>query len=175
MSIADELQKLDDLRRRGTLSDAEFAQAKARVLAGGGAPAAEPLGSHLAEQLAEVRQQNTLAEIDRAWEIERQDYMLRGKYGQRYVPTTGMAVGTAVVGGGFGVLWTIMTFAMTSDMPDFGAFSTVRVVFPLFGVLFVGAAVAWGFYGYQSALKYQAAYRAYRGRRAALDDERATR
>ena len=32
MSIADELCKLDELRQRGTLSDAEFARAKERLL-----------------------------------------------------------------------------------------------------------------------------------------------
>ena len=32
MSIADELSKLDELRQRGTLSDAEFARAKERLL-----------------------------------------------------------------------------------------------------------------------------------------------
>ena len=34
MSIADGLQKLEELRRRGSLSDEEFAQAKAALLAG---------------------------------------------------------------------------------------------------------------------------------------------
>jgi phage shock protein C len=34
MSLADELQQLDALRQRGVLSEAEFAQAKARLLAG---------------------------------------------------------------------------------------------------------------------------------------------
>ncbi|MDP4300123.1 PspC domain-containing protein [Leptothrix discophora] len=34
MSLADELQQLEDLRQRGVLSEAEFAQAKARLLAG---------------------------------------------------------------------------------------------------------------------------------------------
>jgi hypothetical protein len=33
MALADELRKLQDLRDAGTLSDAEFAQAKAAVLA----------------------------------------------------------------------------------------------------------------------------------------------
>jgi len=32
MSLSDELAKLDELHRRGALSDAEFARAKARVL-----------------------------------------------------------------------------------------------------------------------------------------------
>jgi phage shock protein C len=34
MALSDELNKLDDLRQRGVLSDAEFAQAKARTLSG---------------------------------------------------------------------------------------------------------------------------------------------
>ena len=41
MSIADELGKLDDLRSRGVLSDAEFQRAKQRLLDG---PAAPPPG-----------------------------------------------------------------------------------------------------------------------------------
>ena len=40
MSNADELSKLSELHQRGVLSDEEFAQAKARVLGGIGAPAA---------------------------------------------------------------------------------------------------------------------------------------
>lgn len=43
MSLGDEIEKLADLHRRGALSDAEFAQAKARLIgasgAGGGAGA----------------------------------------------------------------------------------------------------------------------------------------
>jgi len=42
MALSDELNKLDDLRQRGVLTDAEFAQAKARTL--NGPPAsADPL------------------------------------------------------------------------------------------------------------------------------------
>lgn len=37
MTDADELNKLADLHQRGSLSDEEFARAKARVLGGGGA------------------------------------------------------------------------------------------------------------------------------------------
>ena len=40
MSLADELHKLDELRSRGVLSDAEFQRAKARLLDG---PAAVPV------------------------------------------------------------------------------------------------------------------------------------
>ena len=41
MNIADELQKLEELHRAGTLSDEEFAKAKAAVLAGSAASATQ--------------------------------------------------------------------------------------------------------------------------------------
>ena len=41
MSLVDELQQLDALRQRGVLSEAEFAQAKARLLAGSAPAPAE--------------------------------------------------------------------------------------------------------------------------------------
>ena len=42
MSLADELNKLDDLRSRAVLSDAEFQRAKQRLLDGPPAPATPP-------------------------------------------------------------------------------------------------------------------------------------
>ena len=100
--MADELQKLEDLRRGGTLSDAEFQQAKATLLSGAAAPAEQPLGRHLSDQLAEVRYQNELTRIDREWEIARQQYLVADRYGHRHVPTVGMGIGTAVIGGSSG-------------------------------------------------------------------------
>ncbi|MHC4952953.1 MAG: DUF4870 domain-containing protein [Planctomycetota bacterium] len=47
MSIADELARLEDLWRAGTLSDEEFAAAKERVLAEDGPPAAPAAGRGL--------------------------------------------------------------------------------------------------------------------------------
>ncbi len=37
----------------------------------------------------------------------------------------------------FGVLWTILAIAITSGAPDDGPFVVAKIVFPLFGVLFV--------------------------------------
>src|SRR5262245_42739651 len=107
MSIADELSKLEDLRRRGVLSEPEFAQAKASVLAGTSAPADSPLAEHLADQLAEVRYQNELAQIDREWEIERQNYLVADRRGVRHIPTTGASLASAGLVGVFGIFWTI--------------------------------------------------------------------
>ena len=55
MSLADELAKLEDLRRTGALTDAEFARAKAKLLAGDAAPATDAVAENLAAQLAETR------------------------------------------------------------------------------------------------------------------------
>ena len=45
MSLADELHKLDELRTRGVLSDAEFQRAKQRLLDGGAASAGAASGT----------------------------------------------------------------------------------------------------------------------------------
>jgi hypothetical protein len=169
MGIADELAKLEELRRQGALSESEFARAKAAVLGGAPAsPAQESLGRHMSEQLAEVKYQNELARIDREWQMERAQYLIVGRYGQTQVPTAGMGVGIAAVGGVFGTIWTVIAFAITSSAPDFGPFAIARFVFPLFGVLFIVAAVGFGIYCYSRASRYQQAYEAYRARREAV-------
>jgi hypothetical protein len=58
-----------------------------------------------------------------------------------------------------------MAIAITSGGPDFGPFATARAVFPLFGVVFIVAAIGWGVYCYTRAQKYDAAFRAYQARR----------
>lgn len=165
MSVVDELAKLEQLRRSGALNEAEFTKAKAALLSGAPAGSEQHLGEHLANQLAEVKHQNELAQIDREWEIERQKYLIWGRYGSAYVPTAGMGIGAAVVGGVFGLFWTIMAMSITSGGPDFGAFSVAKVFFPLFGVVFTVAAIGYGMYVYSRAQKYQDAFAAYKARR----------
>jgi hypothetical protein len=67
MSIADELQKLQELHRSGALNDQEFAQAKAVVLAGSlsAPPERTPNRARIRAALALVLR----AEMDRAWVI----------------------------------------------------------------------------------------------------------
>jgi len=171
MSLADELQKLEELRRSGALNDQEFAQAKAALLSGASAAPAEPLGQHLADQLAEVRYQNELARVDREWEVERQNYVLTDRYGRQQVPSSGMAIGTAIVGGVFGLIWTVLAFSLTSLDSDFAPFGLIHVVFPLFGVGFIIAAVGFGFYAYARAQRYEQAFAAYQERRRQVRPE----
>lgn len=171
MSLVDELAKLEELRRRGALSESEFAQAKAALLSGAPGGSDQQLGQHLADQLAEVKYQNELAQIDRAWEMERQQYLIRGQHGTTHVPTAGMGIGTAIFGSVFGIFWTIMAVSITSGGPDFGGFSAVKAFFPLFGIVFTVAAIGYGMYAYSRAQKYQDAFAAYQARRARVRPE----
>jgi hypothetical protein len=167
LGIADELAKLEQLRQSGALTDDEFARAKEAVLRGEGSPG-EPVNQHVAEQLAEVRYQNELARIDREWEIEREKYMVAGKYGRRYIPTKGMSLFMAVAGAVGGLIWTIFATSITGSAPDEGPFALARLLFPAFGVLFICAAVGLGIYRYSKAVAYEQAQDAYRARRAAV-------
>lgn len=166
MSLADDLIKLEDLRRSGSLTESEFAQAKGALLDRSPPEPAPPRADHLADHLAEVRHQNELAQIDREWQIEREQYMITDRYGRRHVPTAGFGIAGAVVGGLFGVFWTIMAFAITGGAPDVGPFPIAKIFFPLFGVVFTIAAIGYGLYAASKAQQYQAAFRAYQERRA---------
>jgi hypothetical protein len=176
MSIADELAKLEELRRGGALSESEFARAKAALLNATAPPPGEQLGDHLSAQLEEVRFQNELAQIDREWEIEREQYMITDRYGRRHVPTT---AGSAIVGMvvvGFGVVWTVVAFIMAQsgsrfleNHPGAGpAESIIPWVFPCFGVLFIIGGIAMSIYSHSKAKRYQQAFQAYQRRRAEL-------
>ena len=175
MSVAEEIKKLEELRWNGTLTDDEFARAKAALLARMD-DAPEPArdgetGEKLAAHLAEVRYQNELARIDREWEIEREQYTVRGKHGLRHIPTTTMGYGAAAVGGVFGVIWTLMAISITSGGPDFGPFSIAKVVFPVIGVAVTIGAVAYGIHCVNKAEGYKKALAAYQARRAAVKPE----
>lgn len=171
MGLADELQKLEQLHRSGSLSDEEFAKAKAALLANPSTPADQHVSQHLSDQLAEVRYQNELTRIDREWQIEQQQYLVGDRYGRRQIPTAGMGIGTAVVGGVFGLIWTVMAVSITGSGPDFGPFAISKVVFPLFGVVFIAAAIGWGMYCHARAQKYEEALRAYQARRSKVTRE----
>jgi hypothetical protein len=166
MSLADDLNKLNELHFSGALSDAEFEQAKAALLQG------SPPAPHIGEQLNNVHYDNELARIDREWEMERQQYLVRTRYGVRTVPTAGMGIGMAIVAGVFGTLWTIMAIAITGAAPAFGPFAVAKVIFPLFGVFFILFGIGFGVYCYKMAQRYEEAFRAYQVRRQAVRPER---
>jgi hypothetical protein len=173
MSIVEELARLEELHRRGALSEAEYAQAKALLLAGGAPPAPSP-GEPLAAQLAEVRLQNELARLDREWEIEREQYMLTNRYGQRSIPTAGQASMMGFIVVGFGILWTIgatvMAVSSSSFLANHPLTSGPEVIFPwlfpCFGIVFIAFGIMMSLRTRRQADAYQRAYQNYQARRA---------
>jgi LSD1 subclass zinc finger protein len=127
----------------------------------------------MAEDLEAIRLQNELERIDREWQLQREQFMVRSKDGSTSVPSeTGSAIGSiiAVV---FGVFWLFMAVsifkAADSILPFFGPldvpFGCVGPFFVLFGVVFIVAALAGGFSSAAKARQYRDAEQAYQSQR----------
>lgn len=95
----------------------------------------------LTNQLRELNSHQKLEALDREWQQKQASFLISGKRGHRIQPSGGLAIGGGLAAAAFGVLWTIMAIAITSGAPDFGPFAVAKIVFPLFGVVFVGAAI----------------------------------
>ncbi len=115
----------------------------------------------LSDQMAQISYDNALERLDREWETEQKQYMSRRKDGSEYVPTTGGAIGMAVVGGIFGLIWLAMTARM-------------GFVIAPFGVLFILGAIVLGALSYNKARRHDEAKDRYLRRRRdlAVDDFR---
>ena len=155
MSLANEIQKLQDLHSRGVLTNEEFARAKATVLAttptvGGADPAA--LDSHLQQ----IQHQNELERLDREWKLEREKYMITGRYGT-HIPNEGGSLIGALLIGGFGTAWTLAAMSMGAP-----------ALFPIFGIVFVVLGVGQCINGLFKAHEYHDAQLRYQQRRAKL-------
>src|SRR5205807_9654997 len=103
-------------------------------------PEGDPALRQVAATLDSLAHQGELARIDQEWQIEREQYLIRGRYGQQMLPSTGMSVVGGVVIVGFGVLWTILAFSITAHFPGGGGAATV---FPFFGLIFILAGLGW--------------------------------
>lgn len=112
--------------------------------------------------------QNKLAQLDREWEIERQQYLisLRGirLSGRYYVPTVELGIGMAILGGVLGLIWTIIALSLPGQAPHLGALSPTKI-FLLIGAIFTVVFVSYGIYCYNKAKEYQNAFKGYMSRR----------
>jgi hypothetical protein len=164
MNLSDELQKLQNLHWSGALTDAEYARAKERLLSGGPATT-DPAVYH---ELADLHRQDTVRRLDDEWRLERESFLIRGTRGRPFLPNKFMAVGSSLMAVLFGGLWTALAFSITGGMP--GGFGPIRL-FPLVGLVFIGAGVAFGWYAYTRAGALEKAEARYRQRRAELLDK----
>lgn len=92
MNFLDQLERLKDLHSSGALTDAEFAAAKAKLLAAEAPARPSPAETHAAEELAALRREQAVLRVDQNWQAEREAYLIKGR-----VPTKGEALGVGAV------------------------------------------------------------------------------
>ena len=160
MSLADELLQIEELHNRGTLSDVEFQQAKAALL-----PQESKLDDSveqtISEQIAELQQQARIVQIDRAWEMDRQRFLVHTKYGHQ-VPTRGSAIGTIVACSMFVVFGLVISFApLNSRQQDWNSTGLILALPGIIGIVL-------GLHSLQKAKIYEAAYGFYHARRTKI-------
>jgi hypothetical protein len=156
MSLSDELKELEALRQNGTLTQEEFQLAKQRVLSGG-----QVTGQ--SDHLEQIQRQNDVAQLDREWALERENYMQTGNHGARFIPGKASSVMGGLFIGAFGICWTIMA----SSMPGPGGGMAGNIM-PLFGIAFVIFGVTMCGRGFIKAGQYQEALGSYQSRRREL-------
>jgi DNA-directed RNA polymerase subunit RPC12/RpoP len=113
--------------------------------------------ARMAEDLGHIRLQNELERLDREWEARRAPLMTHGKDGSVNPPSAAGGLLGGLLAGGFGIFWLVMAFSMGA--PPF---------FLLFGVAFIGLALAGGIYTASRAQEYSAAEQEYRRQRVEL-------
>ncbi len=132
MNLADELEKLEQLRQNDVLDNSEFARAKALILNQTGLQS---------DDLKKLNRESELARLDREWQLEQQKFMVTGRYGIQRIPSIGGVIG-AVLTSVFGIIW---TFAALSMFSGFAAstftgtsqpfpFNIFRFIFPTVGI-----------------------------------------
>lgn len=156
MSISDEIERLDELHRKGVLSRDEFEQAKRKVIEGS-------TSATESEQLQEIKFQNEIAQLDREWELEREKYMVTGKHGHRHIPSRSLSLLGGIFVVGFGIFWMVMASSITGPFQG-----GIAAIFPLFGVLFILAGLGMSIYSFFKAGDYEEAEDRYQRRRREL-------
>ena len=120
----------------------------------------------MAEDLGAIRQQNELERIDREWDMSRRQYAVHDPHGNTYYPGGSANTIGSIIGIVFGILWTILACAITGLAPDMAPFNIAKVIFPLFGVVFVIIGIVTLTKSSTAASDYQSARQAYDARRA---------
>lgn len=168
MGLADDLWKLQELHRNGSLTDDEYAQAKAALLAQGESGDPDQM-EPLARQVDKVARWQAVQDIDREWAVESQKYLLRasmpitmggGVYS--YVPTKGHA--TMYLG--CAIACFIGTLFVTAILATQAPGERLWQAALLFGLPLFAIFLAMARYKSYKATKYEQAHAAYQRRRA---------
>lgn len=106
MNLVDELKNLHDLYLQGGLTNAEYAQAKARVLASAGAAGSDPTND-LKNEIANLRLEQMLRQMDFEWENEQRVLLSPLSAPGEKIPAPNRRLGWLLLGvlGGGGAAW----------------------------------------------------------------------
>ena len=157
MSITEEIEKLQALHDQGALTDDEFAQTKATLLARLADEQSVSYASDLNKEAEHLRLQNELNQLDLDWEHERESYKVRGRNGRRYIPSVPISIIAMIAGIVFGVAWiSLMVSKGEPGLPTF------------FGLLIIFVVVGRSLYDYTKARGYRQAQGRYQERRRQL-------
>ena len=165
MNIVEELERLQELYRNGTLTEEEFRQAKAAILAKAaeGRPTENTQAVH--QQSEELQKQNAVLKIDKDWLEECTQHMWQDDFGNAREPKEWMWKLVAIFGTIFGICMFVPGIAVG------GAAVAVAGVFALVIIVAFAGCSAWYYSKYD---RYKKAYAAYQERRAAALKETPT-
>ena len=156
MNIIEELERLQELYRNGTLTEEEFRQAKAATLAKAAEGQSTENTQAVHQQSEELQKQNAILKIDKDWLEERTQHIY--DYGKVREPQEWQWKFVAI----FGTIFGICMFV--SAIPVGGAAVAVAGVFALIIIVAFAGCSAWYYSKYDRFMK---AYAAYQERRAA--------
>jgi ribosomal protein S27E len=143
-----------------------YCGASLQVLRSGGAAYTQVLNNidertqRIEQDVAELKTRERIDELDRQWMLEREQYLVRGRNGNSSIPSPAVAIFGSAVAAVFGIIWTCV--AVSIGAPG---------LFPLFGVVFVLAALVGGGFAASKASEYKNAQEQYQRRRQALQDD----
>ena len=136
------------------------------------------LSDRVREHLDRSEIRDTLADLDRQWDREKESFMIANKHGAKHIPTRSESAIAGTVVTIFGVFWTILALGISGagagmlGEGGFGPFALVPCIFPAFGILFIGLGIYQSMNAYDKATRYERAKSNYESRRRKLRLER---
>lgn len=122
--------------------------------------------------MSPIELQANLDRIDREWEEERRQHLVRNWRGCLCVPRLSFAKFlTTLVGLAFGITWTALGIQWVQAGPDEGLEAVLRMLFAMLGNLWSALAVGYTMLWNAREQKYQRAYVAYLHRRQQANPE----
>lgn len=116
--------------------------------------------------MSPIELQANLDRIDREWEAERQQHLVRNWRGRLCVPRLSFAKFLiTLVGLAFGITWTALGIQWVQAGPDEGLEAVLRMLIAMLGNLWSALAVGYTMLWNAREQKYQRAYVAYLHRR----------